>query len=183
MAETKVNLTQIDRWGYVAGGLALMGWGLRRRGLTRGGAAGLGGWLLYQAYTGYNPMFRPLGIRVNREPAERIAHETIVLDQAITIKSSREELYRFWRDVSNVPSFAPRVLRVEAIDDTHSRWYLQAVGTKEAVWASAITRDQPGVEIAWRATRANTPSHFGSVEFRDASGGRGNVVAVHLEYV
>ncbi|MBX6392879.1 MAG: hypothetical protein IRY96_05365, partial [Burkholderiales bacterium] len=59
----KINLMQIDRWGYVAGGLALLGWGLRRRNWIGGSAAGLGGWLLYQAYTGYNPMFRPLGIR------------------------------------------------------------------------------------------------------------------------
>src|SRR5690606_26843914 len=101
---------------------------------------------LYQAYTGYNPMFKPLGIRVNREPSEAAAVETIVLDQAITISASREELYRYWRDLDNLPNFAPRVSRVEIIDERRSRWHVLAMGNREAVWESEITHDVPGSE-------------------------------------
>lgn len=179
----KINLTRIDRWSYVASGLALVGWGLRRRNLARSGAAGLGSWLLYQAYTGYNPMFKPLGIRVNRDPQESAAAETIVLDQAITINSGRDELYRFWRDLNNLPSFAPRVSRVEVLDEQRSRWHIEGMKGREMVWESEITRDDPGKEIAWRSTHDDVLTHFGSVQFRDAPGKRGAVVAVHLEYV
>lgn len=179
----KSNLTRIDRWGYVAGGLALVAWGLRRRSISGGGAAGLGGWLLYQAYSGYNPMFRPLGIRVNRAPAEREAGETIVLDQAITINAGRDELYNYWRDLTNLPNFAPRLTRVEVLDEIRSRWHVQAAQGREVVWESEITHDRPGSEIAWRALHNTVLTHFGSVQFRDAPGGRGTVVAVHLEYV
>jgi len=179
----KINLMQIDRWGYVAGGLALLGWGLRRRNWIGGSAAGLGGWLLYQAYTGYNPMFRPLGIRVNREPTERAAGETIALDQAITIRADRDTLYRYWRDLDNLPRFAPRVTRVEQLDALRSRWHMQGAQGREAVWESEITRDEPGQEIAWRAAHGSALTHFGSVRFREAPGGRGTVVSVHLEYV
>lgn len=179
----KSNLTRIDRWGYVAGGLALVAWGLRRPSVARSGAAGLGGWLLYQAYSGYNPMFKPLGIRVNREPAESAASETIVLDQAITINASRDELYSYWRDLTNLPNFAPRVTQVEVLDERNSRWHVQAAQGREVVWESEITQDRPGSEIAWRSTHKTVLTHFGSVQFRDAPGGRGTVVAVHLEYV
>ncbi|HEY9397601.1 MAG TPA: SRPBCC family protein, partial [Burkholderiales bacterium] len=179
----KINLTRVDRWGYAVGGLALVGWGLRRRNVARSGAAGLGSWLLYQAYTGYNPMFTPLGIRVNREPSEAAAIETIVLDQAITINASRDELYRFWRDLKNLPNFAPRVSRVEVLDEHHSRWYIEAMNGRAAVWESEITRDESGSEIAWRSTHNAALNHFGRVQFRDAPGGRGTVVALHLEYV
>ena len=72
------NLTRVDRLGYIVGGMALMVWALRRPSWGRGAAGGMGGWLLYQAYTGDNPMFRPLGIRVNPQPAEPLAAETIV---------------------------------------------------------------------------------------------------------
>lgn len=177
------NLTRVDRWAYVAGGLALVAWGLSRRGAVRTGAAGLGGWLLYQAYSGYNPMFEPLGIRVNREPAESEAGETIVLDQAITINADRQTLYDYWRDFTNLPNFAPRLTRVEVLDDRNSRWHVRAAQGREVVWESEITHDRPGSEIAWRSLHNTALTHFGSVHFRDAPGGRGTVVAVHLEYV
>lgn len=177
------NLTRVDRWAYVAGGLALVAWGLSRRNAVRTGAAGLGGWLLYQAYSGYNPMFEPLGIRVNREPTESGAGETIVLDQAITINAGREELYRYWRDLGNLPNFAPRLTRVEVLDELNSRWHVRAAQGREVVWESEITHDEPGREIAWRSMHQTTLTHFGGVHFRDAPGGRGTVVAVHLEYV
>src|SRR5205823_2307433 len=85
----KLNLTRADRIGYVAGGIALIAWALRRPNLRTALAAGVGGWLLYQAYTGSNPMLRPLGIRVNREPARPEIAETIVVEDAITISRPR----------------------------------------------------------------------------------------------
>jgi len=54
-----------DRVGYVVGGAVLIAWSLRRPSLARAAVAGLGGWLLYQAYTGSTPVLKPLGIREN----------------------------------------------------------------------------------------------------------------------
>src|SRR5215216_5567070 len=102
----KLNLTRADRIGYVVGGIALIVWALRRPSIGRTGAAGLGGWLLYQAYTGRNPMFKPLGIRVNPAPAEAQATETIVVDEAITISRPRAEVYAFLERAENLPALA-----------------------------------------------------------------------------
>ena len=90
---------------------------LRRRSPAGFGAVGLGGWLLYQAYTGSNPLLRPLGIRVNPEPSETAARETIVLDEVITIGRPRDEIYRFWRELETLPRVAPRLLEVTVLDE------------------------------------------------------------------
>jgi uncharacterized membrane protein len=153
----KLNLMRTDRFGYVAGGIALIVWALRRPSLPRAAAAGFGSWLLYQAYTGRNPMLTPLGIRVNQEPAEADVAETLVVEEAITISQPREEVYAFWRRSENLP--------------------LAPDGDPE------ITRDAPGEELAWRAMRGEKLVHFGSLTFRDAPGGRGTIVAARLEYV
>ena len=153
----KLNLMRADRLGYLAGGIALIVWALRRPSLRRAAAAGVGGWLLYQAYTGSNPMFRPLGIRVNRQPADAEVAETLVVEEAITISRPRAEVYAFWRRTENLP--------------------LAPDGDPE------ITRDAAGEELAWRATRGEKLVHFGSLTFRDAPGGRGTMVAARLEYV
>ena len=153
----KLNLTRADRMGYVVGGIALIVWALRRPSFGRAGAAGVGGWLLYQAYTGRNPMFKPLGIRVNPAPALPEATETIVVEEAITISRPRDEVFAFLQRADNLPALAGEAVQ--------------------------INREVPGAELAWRATRDEKLMHFGSLELRDAPGGRGTIVSVRLEYL
>ena len=155
------NLTRVDRLGYLVGGVALMLWALRRPSWRRGAGAGLGGWLLYQAYTGDNPMFRPLGIRVNPQPARwgeaREVAETLVVEEAISISRPRSEVYDFFRAVANLPRSQGSTLE--------------------------LMREEPHDTLAWRALRDAKLVHFGSLTLRDAPGGRGTMVAARLEYV
>ena len=151
------NLTRLDRLGYVVGGIALVLWALRRPGVARSAGAGLGGWLLYQGWTGRNPMLRPLGIRVNERPAQADATETLVVEEAITISRPRVEVYDFLRRRANLPSF-----RGGAVE---------------------LMREDDGETIAWRALREGRLAHFGSLSLRDAPGARGTIVAARLEYV
>jgi uncharacterized membrane protein len=153
----KMNLMRADRIGYVVGGIALIAWALRRPSVARAGAAGVGGWLLYQAYTGRNPMFKPLGIRVNPAPAEVEAAETIVVDEAITISCPRPQVYQFLQRPENLPALAEDALQ--------------------------ITREVSNEELAWRATRGDKLMHFGSATLRDAPGGRGTIVSARVEYL
>ena len=146
-----------DRVGYVVGGAALIAWALRRPSLARAAVAGFGGWLLYQAYTGNNPMLKPLGIRVNRRPAEADVAETVVVKEAVTIARPREEVYAFWMRHENLP----------LTDD----------GEIE------ITREAQGKELGWRVMRGEKLLRFGSVTLRDAPGGQATIVAAHVEYV
>jgi uncharacterized membrane protein len=153
----KQNLMRADRIGYLAGGIALIVWALRRPSFARAGAAGIGACLLYQAYTGRNPMFKPLGIRVNPAPAETDAAETIMLEEAITISRPRAEVFAFLSRPENLPALADEAVQV--------------------------TRETAERELAWRATRDDKLMHFGSLELRDAPGGRGTIVGVRLEYL
>ena len=156
-AARKTNLMRIDRMGYALGGLALLVWALRRPNVMRSGAAGVGGWLLYQAYTGTNPLFRPLGIQVNRRPHAALAHETIVVEDAITIARPRPEVFEYWRSPANLP---------QALEsEIH------------------LAHEEAGHAVAWRGVRDGRLTHFGSIELRDAPGGRSTFVGARLEYV
>jgi len=146
-----------DRLGYVVGGAALIAWALWRPSLARAAAAGLGGWLLYQGYTGSTPVLKPLGIRVNRKPAEATVAETIVVKEAITIARPRDEVYAYWQRLQHLP--------------------LTADGDIE------VTREAVGKELGWRVMRGDRLLRFGSLTLRDASGGKGTFVGAHLEYV
>ena len=145
-----------DRVGYVVGGAALIAWALRKPSLPRAALAGLGGWLLYQAYTGSTPVLKPLGINVNREPRETGFAETVVIEEAITISRPRNEVYAFWQRRENLP----------LADD----------GEIE------LTHEAAGEELGWRAVRGHQLLRFGSITLRDAPGGQATFVAAHVEY-
>jgi uncharacterized membrane protein len=153
----KLNLMRTDRIGYVVGGLALIAWAARRPSWPKALAAGFGAWLLYQGYTGNNPMFKPLGLEVNRAPALPEVAETMVVEEAITISRPRAEVYAYFAQPEHLPALADATLDV--------------------------IRANAGEELAWRALRGDKLVHFGSLELRDAPGGRGTIVATHLEYV
>ena len=146
-----------DRLGYLVGGATLIAWALRRPSLARAVAAGVGGWLLYQAYTGSTPVLKPLGIRVNRRPAEADVAETVVVKEAITIARPRDEVYAFWAQRGNLP----------LTDD----------GELE------VTREADGKELGWRVWRGERLVRFGSISLREAPGGRATIVGAHVEYV
>ena len=154
---TKRNLTRADRIGYVVGGIALIVWALRRPSALRTGVAGVGGWLLYQGYTGRNPLFKPLGIRVNPQPSLPQVAETMVVEEAITISRPRAEVYAYFAVTENLPALGEAAVQV--------------------------LREVDGEELAWRATREDKLMHFGSITLRDAPGARGTVVAARVEYL
>src|SRR3954452_2142640 len=106
------NLMRADRIGYVAGGLALIAWAARRPSWPKALAAGFGAWLLYQAYTGNNPMFRPLGLEVNREPTLPEVAETLVVEEAITISRPRTEVYAYFAQPHHLPALVDATLDV-----------------------------------------------------------------------
>jgi uncharacterized membrane protein len=155
--QARRNLTRADRLGYIVGGIGLLVWALRRPSIAKSAGAGLGGWLLYQAWTGSNPIFRPLGIRLNPRPADPQAGETLVVEEAITVSRPRGEVYEFWRRAENLPG--SRSSRIE------------------------VFRDDASETLAWRALREGKLVHFGSLAFRDAPGNRGTIVSARLEYV
>src|SRR3989442_6289885 len=85
----KRNLMRADRLGYVVAGVALIVWAWPWPRRLRAGVRGLGSRLLYQAYTGSNPMFKPPGIHLNPQPAQAHLAQTLVGEEAVTIRRAR----------------------------------------------------------------------------------------------
>jgi uncharacterized membrane protein len=179
---TSFNLTTPDRVAYAVGGAGLIAWGLRRSPAGLAVAATLGASLLYQAYSGDNPLFRMLGIRVRRRGAGGTGKETVFVSHAVTIDKPREELYRFWRNFENLPRFMEHLESVEVRDEGKSHWCAKGpVGTR-VEWDAEITEEIPNALIRWRSLPDADVANFGTVRFREAPGGRGTEVAVDLEY-
>src|SRR5918994_5480976 len=102
--------------------------------------------------------------------------------KAITIGRPAEELYRFWRDFSNLPRFMRHLEDVQVMDERRSHWKAKAPLGRTVEWDAEVTEDRPNERLAWRSLEgADVPNH-GSVTFEPAPGGRGTTVKVDLRY-
>jgi uncharacterized membrane protein len=104
-----------------------------------------------------------------------------LMGRSVTIKRPREELYAYWRDFSQLPSFMDNVERVDVIDDATSHWVFKAPGGKTVEWDAVITEERPNELIAWASKEGADVPNSGRIDFRDA-GDRGTVVTATILY-
>ena len=108
--------------------------------------------------------------------------DAIHIAKTIMINRPVEEIYRFWRDFKNLPRAMKHLESVEVIDDKRSRWVAKGPAGKRIEWDAETTADKPNELIAWRSTAGATVENAGSVSFEPATGGRGTLVRVELDY-
>lgn len=103
-----------------------------------------------------------------------------VVGRAITINKPAAELWAFFRDFSNLPTFMENVVSIDVLDDKRSHWKVKAPAGRTVEWDAVVTDEAEGRFIAWQAENADVPNS-GRVEFREA-GARGTVVHAHIVY-
>ncbi|HYD46652.1 MAG TPA: SRPBCC family protein [Phenylobacterium sp.] len=113
---------------------------------------------------------------------ERDWSDAAVVGRTITVNAPREEVYAFWRDFRNFPSFMENIESVTPGDGQRSHWVLKAPAGKSVEWDSVLTEDRPGEVIAWEAVEEADVKNTGRIEFSDAPGGRGTQITATIVY-
>ena len=102
---------------------------------------------------------------------------------AITINRPAEDVYRFWRDLANLPSFMNHLASVEVTGNGRSHWTANAPAGRTVDWDAEIVEDKPNQRLAWRSLDGSQVSNSGWVSFTPAPGdGGGTEVRVELSY-
>lgn len=104
-----------------------------------------------------------------------------LVGRAVTINRPRAELYAYFRDFANLPSFMDNIERVDVRDATHSHWVVKAPAGRTVEWDSTITDEVEGEYFVWASDPGADIANSGRIEFRDA-GARGTVVTASLIY-
>jgi uncharacterized membrane protein len=106
----------------------------------------------------------------------------IKLKRAVTVDCPAEQLYSHWRDLTSLPRLFSNLVSVQMLDDTRSHWMLKVPGGITLEWDAEITVDRRNEMIGWRSLEGADLDNAGYVRFEPASGGRGTVVRVALQY-
>jgi uncharacterized membrane protein len=125
-----------------------------------------------------------LDVKCSRQLKENPAANISLLHfkRTLIIDRSPEELYRFWRAFENLPRFMNHLESVRTTGDKTSHWVAKGPAGTRVEWDAEITRAEPNSLIAWRSVAGSDVDNAGSVRFSRATGNRGTVVAVEIQY-
>lgn len=103
------------------------------------------------------------------------------IGRSVTINRPRDELFAYWRDFSNLPSFMDNVERIDILSNTTSHWVVKAPAGRTVEWDATVTEEKAGELIAWTSAEDADVPNSGRIEFRDA-GARGTIVMATIAY-
>ena len=184
-----VNVADVERWASAIGGAALAAYGikqLKERSPAGAALAAAGTALMFRGATGHCPMYSAAGINTadgHDDTREHLAGARGVnVEEVVTINRPAAELYRFWRDVEQLPRFMEYLDSVRRIDQRRSHWVAKGPAGRRVEWDAEIINEIPDELIGWRTLDGADVISAGSVRFVSAPGRRGTQVHVRLQY-
>lgn len=180
------NISDAERWLSMAAGLGLAAYGASRQRTSGWALAGLGALLFRRGATAHCDVYEMFGMNsagTGQDTRRALGGSAgIVVEESVTINRSASELYRFWRNLENLPRFMSHLASVERITDTLSRWRAKGPGGTNVEWNAEIINEVPDQVIGWRSIEGSDVVSAGSVNFHEAGPGRGTHVRVRLQY-
>jgi uncharacterized membrane protein len=183
-ADDGVNVGKAERLVSGIAGVAVIALALRRKRLRRI-LLPLGGSLLSRAVSGRCPVNQALGRNTAKgdrvSPVASVSRgQGIKVERTIIVNRPREEVYRFWRQLENLPRFMDHLESVTVIDENRSQWVAKAPAGTKVEWDATILNEIENELIAWRSLPGSDVDNAGSVHFTPA--GNGTEVRVVLSY-
>lgn len=180
-----LNAVQVERMLSLVGGGALLSVGLARRSLATLPLALVGGGLVYHAVRGNRVSLPEEWDGVKGMPTSTSVPNSrgICVEKSVVIDRSPEELYRFWRNLENLPQFTTHLKSITVLDDKHSHWVAEAPAGMKVEWDAEIINDVPNELIGWRSLPDSDIPNAGSVHFDKMGEGHGTLVRIELEYM
>ncbi len=102
--------------------------------------------------------------------------------RSVTINRPRAELFAYWRDFQNLPTFMSNVEKIEFTGTNVSKWTIRAPAGMTVELETEIVDVVEDSSISWRSTEGSQIKTEGRVTFTDASGNRGTIVTADIGY-
>jgi uncharacterized membrane protein len=184
-AALDVNVNQPERIGSVAAGAGLVLYGASRKSLGGILIALLGGALIRRGVTGHCDMYEKLGINSSQLNTETgvPGNKGIKVTRTITVDRSPQDVYRFWRNLENLPKFMEHVQSIRVIDDRRSHWVVKGPVGTDVEWTAQILTDRENSLISWESLPGAEVQNAGSVRFEPVNNGLSTEVKVSMQYL
>lgn len=176
-----MNVSDSERVASAFAGAALAVAALARGGLAKWPLVALGAALVHRGWTGHCAWYQHLQ-RDRHHPATGVpGNSGIKVEAAVEIDCPPDALYRFWRDLEELPRVMRHVRSVEQLSHRQSHWTVQGPAGARVEWDAEIINAEEGRLIAWQSLPGAQVRNAGSVWFETARSGATRV-KVAFEY-
>lgn len=178
---TGADVGDVERWASLVGGGMLAIYGLSRMAeRDRSGLlfALMGGVLAWRGAAGHSHLYE--GMQVSRfagpgNDADGLNGEGIRVERSIVVQRPATELWRFWRNLENLPRFVEHLESVLPLGGNRFHWTVRApIGTVS--WDAEIIGEREGDYLAWRSLAGSEVPNEGWVRFVP----KGGATEVHV---
>jgi uncharacterized membrane protein len=169
-AELERNVPDEERIGSAFVSAALLPFAFKKHGLGKWALLLISGALLYRSITGRCPVYDKLDIDRRHRKAGVSGNRGLRIESSIEIACPADALYRFWRNLAELP----RVMRhVESVTETgeFSHWKIKGPLGTRLEWDAQIVNEHFGQLIAWQSLPGAAVDNAGSVRFEAGKGG------------
>lgn len=105
-----------------------------------------------------------------------------IVGKSVTINRPRSELFAFWRDFTNLPSFMHAIESIRMVGDQRSVWTVKAPAGQQVTLETELVGVVENETIGWRSVEGSQIRTAGVVTFRDAPADRGTIVTAEIAY-
>ncbi|MEH2061328.1 MAG: SRPBCC family protein [Nostoc sp.] len=174
LTTSQSEASEVERWASLISGGAMVLMGLKQGSLRGVLTALAGGGLIYQGATKQSTI---------QQAQEAIGiNQPIKVEKTVTINKSAEELYRFWHNFENLPTFMKHLKSVKVYNEKRSHWIANAPLGNSVEWDAEILEDRENEFISWASVEGADVDNSGFVRFQKAPRDAGTEVKIVLEY-
>ncbi|MGE4163125.1 MAG: SRPBCC family protein [Vicinamibacterales bacterium] len=184
MASTSSRSTvaRTEDWIALGTGIALLAAGLSRRATTGACLAASAAPFLYRGVSGRWPDIVSHGLGADSTKAALGGSRGVHVREAIRLEKPVGEVYRFWRQLDQLPRFMLHLERVTETGEGKSHWVAKGPGDVPIEWDAEIVNEREDSLLAWQSLPGSDVVSAGSVTFSPVRQGRSTEVRVHLRY-
>lgn len=108
--------------------------------------------------------------------------ELAIVGRSVTINRPRSELFAYWIDFTNLPSFMHAIESIAMTGDRRSVWTVKAPAGQHVTLETELVGVVENQSIGWRSVEGSQIQTEGVVTFTDAPADRGTVVSAEIAY-
>jgi uncharacterized membrane protein len=155
---------------------------VRHRRTTGIAAGALGAGLIARGSIGYCPVYATANMSSRQDTRDALGGPRgVLVHKTMTINRPVEDVYRFWRDLSNLPRCMQHLESVTPLGNGRSHWIAKGPAGMRVEWDAEIINEEENRVIGWRSLEHADVVSAGSVNFRECGEGATEIV-VRLQY-
>lgn len=179
--ESRPSLGDVENWLALGSGTFLLIAGASRRSTAGAVMSACALPLIYRGVTGHWPAALN-GYMQPNQLKDALGDGRIRVRESIRLERPLSDVFRYWRQLENLPRFMGHLRQVSETGNGHSHWVANGPAGLLVEWDAKIVNEVPDKVIAWQSLPDSDIVTAGSVNFEAMRGGRETQLDVNLQY-